>query len=205
MNQLSASEGHLFQLKPQWAAGTKKKYHKTAKLTGFIFWKELLSQFLLQVKGDCSSPLDSSPLCSSSGLFITSSLNNYSIMLSQWDVMVHVLQSASHDCDFLMNCNRKRQQRAGLRRPHIAITAETDKHTLTWRDSCVTGLSFCCLLSDSSSKVVIERLAGRCYHDTPLFCLSHTGQTAHQQQAWEETMWLFLEVTWNDLVQKCPL
>lgn len=49
---------------------------------------------------------------------------------------------------------------------------------------CVTALSCCCVLSDSSSNVVIERLAVRCYHGAPLFALHLIGHTAHFSHIW---------------------
>lgn len=50
--------------------------------------------------------------------------------------------------------------------------------------ACGTELSCCCILSDSSSNVVIERLAVRCYHGAPLFALCLIGHNASFSHIW---------------------
>lgn len=57
----------------------------------------------------------------------------------------------------------------------MAIAKETQTHAQKG-STCVTALSFCCVLSDSGGEVVIERLALRCYHAAPLFGLCVVGR-----------------------------
>lgn len=79
---------------------------------------------------------------------------------------------------------------------------------------CVTALSCCCVLSDSSSNVVIERLAVRCYLGAPLFALCLIGYTARFAHIWGwvkrcgvwsralyciRDKWHTLTVTWQNL------